>query len=246
MNLTNCAFVMLLLLAAAAVDAKRMAKRSHYFDLTPDERLCAKKRCKQPKGSFCEIVEKKGKRIATCTCPTNCDDEPESPVCSVYGREYDNICLMHMEACSKKKTIRVAYKGRCIASQRRCELSERKQFPFRLMDWFVHLRQNDDFGSIDPGQTVTTISEEERRAVADWKFNIMDKNNNGVLTKRELKRFRYALMPMEHCAAEFFKYCDQDKNGKIQASEWTSCLFEDGWQWYLARERETQDEETLL
>ena len=53
-----------------------------------------------------------------------------------------------------------------LASQRRCEPEERKQFPFRLMDWFVHLKQNDDFGTVDPGKTLTTITEDERRDVA--------------------------------------------------------------------------------
>lgn len=238
MNRNICTIAVLLLMALALVAARSRKYRSAYLDMTPDERLCAKKRCKSPKGAFCEVVDKKGSRVAQCVCPTDCEYEPESPVCSVYGREYDNVCLLHKEACAKKKNIRVAYKGRCIASQRKCEKEERKQFPFRLMDWFVHLKQNDNFGSVDPDKTLTTISEAERREVADWKFGTMDKNNNAELTKRELKRFRYALMPMEHCASDFFKFCDGNKDGKIQATEWTHCLVEGGWQWYLEREIE--------
>lgn len=180
--------------------------------------------------------------MASCVCPTNCDHEAVSPVCSVYGREYDNLCLLHKEGCSKKKNIRLAYKGHCIASQRRCEPEERKQFPFRLMDWFVHLKQNDDFGTVDPAKTLTTITDDERMNVAVWKFQTMDKNKDQKLSQRELRRFRYALMPMEHCAADFFKFCDNNKDGTIHATEWSKCLVDDGMKWFLHRERMAAEE----
>lgn len=55
------------------------------------------------------------------------------------------------------------------------------------MDWFVHLKQNDNFGSVDPDKTLTTISEAERREVADVSLTIFLNRtciNSVKITKR--------------------------------------------------------------
>ena len=56
-------------------------------------------------------------------------------------------------------------------------------------------------------------------------------NHDDVLDKRELLRFRYALMPLEHCAGPFFTRCgamikgDHERDAKeITKEEWMKCL----------------------
>ena len=65
--------------------------------------------------------------------------------------------------------------------------------------------------------------------VARWKFAIMDRDRNGQLDKKELKRFRRALVASatkdeRKCARNFLRYCDDDKSKKISESEFLLCL----------------------
>ena len=53
------------------------------------------------------------------------------------------------------------------ASQAKCERDELRQFPFRLLAWFVHLKQNEDFGTIDPSVTLEAMRAEKRQEVAN-------------------------------------------------------------------------------
>jgi len=54
-----------------------------------------------------------------------------------------------------------------LASQTKCRAEELRQFPFRLLDWFVHLKDTNEFGSVDPRKTITTINLVERRETAE-------------------------------------------------------------------------------
>jgi len=214
-------------------------RQDSYFDRRfSDEELCARKRCGKvkPKGSMCTVeVDEFGRREAKCHCPTSCSRDNVTPVCSIYGREYNNKCFLHKEACRKRRHIRVAYEGNCIASQAKCEQEELRQFPFRLLAWFVHLKQDNDFGTIDPSATLEQMTEEKRQNVADWKFERLDRNNDDILSQRELKNFRYSLMPLEHCSKTFFKKCDMNKDNKIQKLEWDNCFVTGAWEWYEHR-----------
>ncbi|XP_078493859.1 SPARC isoform X2 [Ciona intestinalis] len=219
------------------VEAKKRKRSQAKLDLLPDEKLCARKRCgRKPKGSWCQIVrDENGHRTPTCVCPRSCNTTHIEPVCSMYGRQYDSECLMHLEACKKRKNIKLAYEGACIASQAKCQSHELQQFPFRLLDWFVHLKDVDEFGSVDYQKTVMSLSESDRRAVAQWKFQHLDRNKDGKLSNKEIKRFRFALMPLEHCAKHFFKKCDLDKNRKLSSDEWSECLVTRALTWYQGR-----------
>jgi len=213
--------------------------RDAYFDETSDAELCAKKRCgrTKPKGSMCTVEsDSTGRRRARCSCPKHCTNDYTGPVCSIYGREYDNKCLLHKEACRKRRFIKVAYDGHCIASQAKCERDELRQFPFRLLAWFVHLKQNEDFGTIDPSVTLEAMRAEKRQEVANWKFSKLDHDSDNVLTQRELRNFRYSLMPLEHCAKSFFRKCDKNRDSKLQMTEWNECFVSGAWRWYENRD----------
>ncbi|XP_072164660.1 SPARC-like [Diadema setosum] len=188
--------------------------------------LCESMNCKKPRGSWCQVVMKEGVPTAECRCPVSCAGYPEKPVCSVFGKQYDNICEFHRFQCKKKKVIRLAFEKPCVASQQPCTKQEYSQFPYRLLEWFMHLKSEEEMGRIDPNQHIIDLGPEVRENVAMWKFDQMDENNDDQLDKRELLRFRYALMPLEHCAAPFFSRCAKgDKIAKkISAQEWVDCL----------------------
>ncbi|XP_077999290.1 SPARC-like [Glandiceps talaboti] len=208
------------LVALACCSAFVAAKKEQE---TWEQDPCEFKKCKKPVGSMCQVVEKKGRKTAECVCPEECDDE-DSPVCSVYGRQYDNRCKLHKLACKKGKYIRVAYEGKCIASQEPCQDYEYEQFPRRLLEWFLHLKENDEFGSINPRSTTRSLSMQEKRSLAEWKFDLLDRKGDKKLDRRDFRDFRYSLMPLEHCADDFFKGCDDNGNKKITLDEWFECL----------------------
>ncbi|XP_041485866.1 SPARC-like [Lytechinus variegatus] len=196
--------------------------------------LCKDVNCKKPRGSWCQVIEVDGSPKATCVCPKNCAGEDVNPVCSVFGKQYDNECQLHRYACKKKKNIPMAFKKPCIASQGVCTPDEFAQFPYRLLEWFMHLKEKDEFGRIDPNRRITLVDNDLRHQIAMWKFNALDRNNNGELDKAELLKIRYSLMPLEHCAHPFFTRCanrerkevDGRKPDKksITVAEWTDCL----------------------
>lgn len=57
-----------------------------------------------------------------------------------------------------------------------------------------------------------------------WKFNQLDDDGDGKLDKKDLLNFRYSLMPLEHCASDFFKTCANKKAKKITLEGWLQCL----------------------
>jgi len=227
-------FFTLILISVFISNAQARKIKRSILDKLSDYEICSLKRCGRvkPKGSMCEVVVgKDGFREASCFCPKSCP-KMNSPVCSIYGKQYNNECLLHMEACRKKRYIRIANQGACIASQERCAADELKQFPFRLLAWFVHLKQNDEFGMIDPTQTIQKMDDLELENISNWKFEKLDKNKNAELSPRELKSFRYALMPLEHCSKDFFRKCDGNFDGKLQKVEWDNCFVVRAIQWY--------------
>ena len=40
------------------------------------------------------------------------------------------------------------------------------QFPHRVLEWFLHLKEIDEFGQLDPTNSIRKISDEERERIA--------------------------------------------------------------------------------
>ncbi|XP_012944730.2 SPARC-related modular calcium-binding protein 1 [Aplysia californica] len=67
-----------------------------------------------------------------------------------------------------------------------------------------------------------------RETVARWKLKTLDKNNNGVLERKEWRPLRRSTLKNKayprRCRRSFLRYCDVDKNKKITYDEWKDCL----------------------
>ncbi|XP_071952588.1 SPARC-like [Antedon mediterranea] len=201
-------------IASAAISQKELA---------PEENPCYGYKCKDPVGSMCVVVEKGTKLKPSCVCPEECPTEVE-PVCSVYGKQYDNLCTLHKVACEKKRAIPVAFLSECIAKSTPCAQSELEDFPHRLLEWFLHLRETEELGKVNPENNIRNIDISERIELAEWKFQQLNRNKkDNKLDRRDLREFRYALMPLEHCADNFFSMCDKGDN-VITLDEWIECL----------------------
>jgi len=72
-----------------------------------------------------------------------------------------------------------------------------------------------------------TIIGNARKEVAEWKFDQLDSDRDGILKKKELKAFRGNIKKVlrpRRCGSSFTRYCDQDSDRKISKHEWRSCI----------------------
>ncbi|XP_048862413.1 SPARC-like protein 1 isoform X2 [Brienomyrus brachyistius] len=201
-----------------------------YWGRTNPEKLCKLLKCYSPVGSSCQAVEQGGVLIPKCICPQKCPREGV-PVCSVLGKTYASECLLHKESCRKKRRTGLAHLGPCLVSKAVCAEMEYGQFPYRLIDWFLMLsRMGQSFSSPPPPQGC--LSREERRMLVERRFILLDRNKDGKLSRRDLKKLRYKQMPLEHCAHRFFQSCDSNSDRKVTLKEWIACLVDQSEDWF--------------
>uniref|UniRef100_A0A3P8UZH9 SPARC-like 2 n=1 Tax=Cynoglossus semilaevis TaxID=244447 RepID=A0A3P8UZH9_CYNSE len=191
-------------------------------------KLCELLKCSFPVGSWCQVVEEKGDLVPKCVCPKSCPRQ-RAPVCSVVGKTYTNECLLHKEACRKRRRSGLAHTGACLP-QAKCSDEELGQFPYRLLDWFLLLSRMGRFHTpATPPQRC--LSHTQRTRLAQERFTLLDRNQDGKLSRRDLRKLRYKRMPLEHCAPQFFS-CDYNRNKKVTLTEWTSCLVDRSEAWF--------------
>ncbi|XP_041921698.1 SPARC-like protein 1 [Alosa sapidissima] len=204
-------------------------KLKPYLGRVDPETLCGLLKCHSPVGSWCQVVEEGEYLIPRCMCPQACPRQGV-PVCSVLGKTYGNECLLHKEACRKKRRIGLAHPGPCMVPRAQCTDEEFGQFPYRLLDWFLLLsRMGESYDPKAPSQSC--LSHTARTQLAQRRFVLLDRNQDGKLSRRDLKKLYYKRMPLEHCAKRFFQSCDKNRNKKVTLREWTSCLVRgsEGW-----------------
>nr|XP_021328860.1 follistatin-related protein 1-like isoform X2 [Danio rerio] len=124
-----------------------------YLGRVDPESLCQLLKCHSPIGSWCQVVKEEGVLTPKCVCPSTCPRQ-RAPVCSVLGKTYSNECLLHKEACRKKRRIGKAHNGACLVSETGCSEEEFGQFPYRLLDWFLLLsRMGERYTPAAPSQS---------------------------------------------------------------------------------------------
>ncbi|XP_052009044.1 SPARC-like protein 1 isoform X2 [Xyrauchen texanus] len=201
-----------------------------YLGRVDPESLCQLLKCHSPVGSWCQVVKEGGLFVPKCVCPHTCPRQGAA-VCSVLGKTYGNECLLHKEACSKKQRIGKAHSGACLMSEAECSVEEFGQFPYRLLDWFLLLsRMGKRYTPVAPSQSC--LSHTQRTQLAQRRFVLLDRNRDGKLSRRDLRKLHYKRMPLEHCAQRFFQSCDKNKNKKVTLREWTSCLVNRSERWF--------------
>ncbi|XP_028279838.1 follistatin-related protein 1 [Parambassis ranga] len=124
-----------------------------YIGRVEPKKLCELLKCYSPMGSWCQVVEENGVLIPKCVCPQSCPRQ-RAPVCSVLGKTYGNECLLHKEACRKRRRTGLAHTGPCLVPKAECTEEELGQFPYRLMDWFLLLsRMGESYAPGAPPQS---------------------------------------------------------------------------------------------
>uniref|UniRef100_A0A914QKG5 SPARC/Testican calcium-binding domain-containing protein n=1 Tax=Panagrolaimus davidi TaxID=227884 RepID=A0A914QKG5_9BILA len=62
--------------------------------------------------------------------------------------------------------------------------------------------------------------------VAKWKFAMLDSNGNNEVERSEWKEFRATLRDLKNvrkCGRNFIRFCDFNKDGRINRREWMKC-----------------------
>ncbi|XP_030296995.1 SPARC-like protein 1 [Sparus aurata] len=201
-----------------------------YIGRVEPEKLCELLKCHSPVGSWCQVVRENEVLVPKCVCPQACPRQ-RAPVCSVLGRTYRNECLLHKEACRKRRRTGLAHTGPCLVPKAKCTEEELSQFPYRLLDWFLLLsRMGKSYSPAAPPQSC--LSHARRTQLAQQRFAVLDKNKDGKLSRRDLRKLRYKRMPLEHCATAFLQSCDRNRNRKVTLQEWTACLVDRSEAWF--------------
>lgn len=105
-----------------------------------------------------------------------------------------------------------------------CTQADRSAFSNNLIE-MVSTEHSSLFGA--QGRPNGTIIGNARKEVAEWKFEQLDTDRDGVLKKKELKGFRSDIKKVlrpRRCGSSFVRYCDQDSDRKISKHEWRSCI----------------------
>lgn len=77
------------------------------------------------------------------------------------------------------------------------------------------------------GDGAHSTPQDSDRQVLDWKFSVIDKDNDNFLEKteyRDLRRLVKKVVKPKRCAKTFTKLCDLDNDQRISREEWASCL----------------------
>ncbi|XP_039995648.1 SPARC-like protein 1 [Xiphias gladius] len=237
LSLTFASFLLLSLHSCTAMGGRaqhrqRQAEESlrPYIGRVEPEKLCELLKCSSPVGSWCQVVQESRVLVPKCVCLQSCPRQ-RAPVCSVLGKTYGNECLLHKEACRKRRRIGLAHTGPCLVPKAKCTEEELGQFPYRLLDWFLLLsRMGESYAPAAPPQSC--LSHTQRTQLAKQRFTLLDKNKDGKLSHRDLRKLRYKRRPLEHCAKPFFQSCDHNMSRKVTLREWTTFLVDRSEAWF--------------
>ncbi|XP_032233454.1 testican-2 [Nematostella vectensis] len=183
------------------------------------------------KGKMC--IEEAG-NVTSCVCPQVCLDE-RITVCSVYVLEFNNLCELHKFACRYEIPIGVASMGPCDVQALRqssgqnvseCARDNLLQFGERYLEWILISRRRlvNRYYQVKESEKGHNLPPDMRKELAQWEFDRVDFNRDGVLSGREINSIIGPLLFHERCIYGFVMSCDVNKNSVIDKQEWLLCF----------------------
>jgi len=170
-------------------------------------------------GSYKQVQCHKG--TGYCWCVT----ETGKPVPGSSVRNSKPLChLLGVTGRFRRGKIRGKGKKGQKGRDKLCTQADRTAFSSSLIE-MVSTEHANMFGA--RGRPNGTIPGNAKKEVAEWKFEQLDEDRDGILKKKELKVFREEIKKVlrpRRCGRSFTRYCDQDSNRKISRKEWKSCI----------------------
>ena len=168
--------------------------------------------------------------IATAECwkSIRCKTSKRRPVCATDGRTYPSKCdIKRMRKCAGKKDLDIRAKGRCPTSVKPppasgCNARGRAEFGANLLQHF-----SEEYFRLDENSKSALVATGDLSVVADWKFNNLDANRDGVLRRPEIRELAGAIRKLvspKMCAKRFNGLCDSNQDDRISRQEWFTCL----------------------
>ena len=116
--------------------------------------------------------------------------------------------------------------GSALVKWSKCEGHKRDKFLRKLFDWMTVSVSNSSVSEV-PYLLNSEPDLSLNQRLAKWQFIALDVNRNGVLEKREMKKWKKAMRPVPGltlCGKRISQYCDTNKDKRVSIAEWTSCL----------------------
>jgi len=106
---------------------------------------------------------------------------------------------------------------------KKCGGGKRDLFLAKLFEWMTLSVANSTVPYMLNSEPDLTLNQR----VAKWQFIALDRNRNGYLEKREVKRWKKSMKNVPGltlCGKRINQHCDADRDTRISQTEWTICL----------------------
>ena len=116
--------------------------------------------------------------------------------------------------------------GSALVKWNKCEGGKREEFLSKLFDWMTVSVSNSSAGAV-PYKLNSEPDLSLNQRLAKWQFIALDVNRNGVLEKKEIKKWKRSMRTVSGlrlCGKRINQYCDTNQDKRISISEWTNCL----------------------
>jgi len=176
-------------------------------------------------GSYKQVQCHKGTGYCWCV---NQDGKPVPGSSVQHNKPPCHLLLSTGRFRRGKRRKRPKFKNRSSTKKRTtkkiCTQKERSTFSKNLLE-MIGTEHSSMFGV--RGRPNGTILGNAKKEVAEWKFEQLDEDRDGVLKRKELKKFRGNIKKVLHprkCSRSFTRYCDRDEDNKISRKEWNLCI----------------------
>ncbi|XP_077301991.1 SPARC-related modular calcium-binding protein 2-like isoform X2 [Arctopsyche grandis] len=152
--------------------------------------------------------------------PVQCRRDTECWCVTAQGKSVPNTSVRNgRPKCRREKSnTRRRSSIRGHSNREDCGRADKAQFNLNLVNMLSKEfdRENPVIPSINGKDTV----------VVEWKFNLLDKDDNKYLDRNEYKAIRRTIKKVvkPYRCARTLDLCDADQNGMITKPEWVSCI----------------------
>ncbi|GAB1608581.1 SPARC-related modular calcium-binding protein 1-like isoform X7 [Argonauta hians] len=161
-----------------------------------------------------------------------------TPECTPNGNYQKTQCYNNLCWCVEENTGKSIHATSTFNKSLNCDMKpdrEMKGCPWSqkrrfLVDLMSEMRSEmkADSNNTDSSHTAPQITTVKPDVVVKWKMNQLDRNKNGYLERKELRKFKKDLRKRKKksrkCGRNFLRYCDEDQNKMITLAEFIDCM----------------------
>lgn len=230
---------------AMVEDPKNDVSEEESSELVDESKQAAEDLCLYVKcgaGEMCVINDGE----AYCECIELCEipNDHRQQICTTANKTFESDChfLRQKCWCNKKDAKctdtsileeKLDYYGAC-QDIGLCSADQKEVFPLRMQIWLDEvLHILNERKDLEPKyKTLVQMADEMKANHTEkywtcgvaFEFCQLDKSNDHIIQKEELRALVASIKALENCIQPFLDACDTDKSDDISDKEWATCL----------------------